>query len=133
LVFFCIIKTGAREGSSVQDSKFSGYKLATETTPVDNMKGNARKRITSTRFGDRRKRIARRTERDVFKRIIMPALYVIGMLGVFTFCAAVMYAEFSDADIHPFLPLAAGPVLLIGAMETYRLVRGHHSDSLEEP
>lgn len=117
----------------MQGNRFSGYKLATKTTPVDNMKGNARKRITSTRFGDRRKRIARRTERDVFKRIIMPALYVIGMLGLFTFCAAAIYAEFSDADTHPFLPLAAGPVLLIGAMETYRLVRGHHSDSLEEP
>jgi hypothetical protein len=24
-------------------------------------------------------------------------------------------------------------VLLIGVMETYRLVRGHHSDALEEP
>jgi hypothetical protein len=127
------MKTGAREGSLMQSNRFSGYKLATETTPVDNMKGNARKRITSTRFGDRRKRIARRTERDVFKRIIMPALYVIGMLGVFTFCAAVMYAEFADAHIQPFVSLAVGPVLLIGAMETYRLVRGHHSDSLEEP
>ena len=87
----------------------------------------------SDRFSDRRKRIARRIERDSFKRIIMPALYVIAILGLFAFCAAAVYAAIAETDIQPFLPIAVGPVFLIGVMETYRLVRGHHSDSLEEP
>jgi hypothetical protein len=92
-----------------------------------------RNQPTRERFGDRRKRIARRTERDNFKRIVMPVLYVIAILGLFAFCAAAVYAAMTEADIQPFLPIAVGPVFLIGVMEAYRLVRGHHNDSLEEP
>ena len=92
-----------------------------------------RRRSSDRRFSDRRKRIARRIERDSFKRSIMPALYVIAILGLFAFCAAAVYAAIAETDIQPFLPIAVGPVFLIGVMETYRLVRGHHSDSLEEP
>jgi hypothetical protein len=133
LVFFCITEKHASDGVVMQTVLFSGRSSAPETRLVDHMEGNARKQISSTRFGDRRKRIARRTERDNFKRIIMPVLYVIGILGVFAFCAAAIYAELADADIRPFLALAVGPPLLIGVMETFRLARGHHSDSLEEP
>jgi hypothetical protein len=97
------------------------------------LNNNARSRSADRRFSDRRKRIARRTERDTFRRLVMPALYVIGILALFAFCAAAVYAAMTEADIQPFLPIAVGPVFLIGVMETYRLVRGHHSDSLEEP
>jgi len=97
------------------------------------MESNARKHITNTRFGDRRKRITRRTERDNFRCIVMPALYVIGILGVIAFCATAIYAEVADGEISPFFPIAVGPVLLIVVMETYRLVRGHHCEALEEP
>jgi hypothetical protein len=97
------------------------------------LNNNARSRSADRRFSDRRKRIARRTERDTFRRLVMPALYVIGILGLFAFCAAAVYTAMTEADIQPFLPIAVGPVFLIGVMETYRLVRGHHNDSLEEP
>lgn len=93
----------------------------------------ARNQPTRERFGDRHKRITRRIERDNFKRNVMPVLYVIAILGLFAFCAAAVYAAMTEADIQPFLPIAVGPVFLIGVMETYRLVRGHHNDSLEEP
>ena len=85
------------------------------------------------RFSDRRKRIARRTERDAFRRIVMPALYVVGLIGVVVFCAIAVYAALTGVDIRPFAVIAVAPTLLIGVMEAYRLVRGHHSDSLEEP
>ena len=83
------------------------------------MKSYARKHITNTRFGDRRKRITRRTERDNFRCIVMPALYVIGILGVVAFCATAIYAAVADAEVHPFFPIVVGPVLLIGVMEMY--------------
>jgi len=94
---------------------------------------DARNNSTSDRFSDRRKRIARRNERDNFRHILMPALYIIGILGVVSFCVIVVYAVLTGSDIRPFSVLAAGPALLIGLMEMYRLFRGHHSDSLEEP
>ena len=97
------------------------------------LNNQARSSSADRRFSDRRKRIARRTERDTFRRLVMPALYVIGILALFAFCAAAVYTAMTEADIQPFLPIAVGPVFLIGVMETYRLVRGHHSDSLEEP
>jgi len=94
---------------------------------------NARSRSADRRFSDRRKRIARRTERDTFRCIVMPALYLIGVMGLVVFCTMAAYGALTDTDIQPFLPIAVGPVFLIGVLETYRLVRGHHSDSLEEP
>ncbi len=97
------------------------------------LKNNARSSSADSRFSDRRKRIARRTERDTFRFILMPALYVIGFLGLISFCAAAIYAALADADIKPFSVIAAAPAILIGLMELYRLLRGHHSNSLEEP
>jgi hypothetical protein len=90
-----------------------------------------RDNTTNDRFGDRRKRIARRAERDTFRR--MPALYIIGVVGLVVFCAALVYAALAGTDIAPLSVIAAAPVLLIGLMELYRLFRGHHSSSLEEP
>lgn len=97
------------------------------------MNNNARSRSADRRFTDRPKRIARRTERNTFKRIVMPGLYIIGILSLFAFCAAAVYAAMTEANVQPFLPIAVGPVFLIGVMETYRSVRGHHSNSPEEP
>jgi hypothetical protein len=63
----------------------------------------------------------------------MPALYIIGILGLVAFCAVAVYGVLADSDIRPFSVVAAAPALLIGLVELYRLVRGHHSDSLDEP
>ena len=117
----------------MQIVRFSAGSPSRRTRRRITLNNHGHRRSSDHRFSDRRKRIARRTERDSFKRIIMPALYVIAILGLFAFCAAAVYAAIAEADIQPFLPIAVGPVFLIGVMETYRLVRGHHSDSLEEP
>jgi hypothetical protein len=63
----------------------------------------------------------------------MPALYIIGILGLVAFCAVAVYGVLADSDIRPFSVVAAAPALLIGLVELYRFVRGHHSDSLDEP
>ena len=97
------------------------------------LSNNARKTSANSRFGDRRKRIARRAERDTFGRVVMPALYIVGLIGLVAFCAMAVYAVFTDADIGPFSVVAAAPALLIAFLELYRLFRGHHNDSLEEP
>lgn len=97
------------------------------------MNNNVRNTSANGRFSDRRKRIARRTERDSFRRIVMPALYVVGLIGLVVFCIMAVYAVLTGVDIRPFSVIAVAPALLIGVMEAYRLVRGHHNDSLEEP
>jgi hypothetical protein len=63
----------------------------------------------------------------------MPALYIIGVLGLVVFCGVAVYGALADTDIRPFSVIAVTPALLIGLMEAYRLLRGHHSDSLDEP
>ena len=87
----------------------------------------------STRFHDRRKRIARRTERDNFKRLIMPALYIVGVLGWTVFLMTLLFASLTGTGASDYTVIAAGPTLLVGLLETHRLVRGHHSKALDEP
>ena len=125
-------KTGER---GIFDADWPAFRRRSErrTSRRITLHNQARNQPTRERFGDRHKRITRRIERDNFKRNVMPVLYVIAILGLFAFCAAAVYAAIAEADIQPFLPIAVGPVFLIGVMETYRLVRGHHNDSLEEP
>lgn len=97
------------------------------------MNTNARSNYGGGRFSDRRKRIARRAERDTFRCILMPALYIIGVLGLIAFCATAVYGVLADTDIRPFSVIAAAPAVFIGLTEAYRLFRGHHSESLDEP
>jgi hypothetical protein len=103
------------------------------TGPRITLKNNARSSFADNRFSNRRKRIARRNERDTFRCILMPALYVIGVLSLIVFSAVAVYGALTDTDVRPFSVIAAAPALMIGLMELYRLLRGHHSDSLEEP
>ena len=97
------------------------------------MNNNARSNYCGGRFSDRRKRIARRAERDTFRCILMPALYIIGVLGLIALCATAVYGVLADTDIRPFSVIAAAPAVLIGLPEAYRMFRGHHSESLDEP
>lgn len=87
----------------------------------------------NSRFHERRKRIARRTERDNFKRMIMPTLYTFGVLGWLVFLFTLLLASLNDTEISGYTVIAAGPTLLVGLMESYRFVRGHHSKALDEP
>lgn len=87
----------------------------------------------NSRFHDRRKRIARRTERDNFNRMIMPTLYTLGVLGWLVFLLTLLIASLTDTKISGYTAIAVGPTLLVGLMESYRFMRGHHSKALDEP
>jgi hypothetical protein len=117
----------------MQSARFSGELFAPDINPAAHMINKARSSYVDRRFSDRRKRIARRAERDTFRCILMPALYIIGALGLVAFCAMAVYGVLADTDIRPFSVIAAAPAALIGLTEAYRLFRGHHSDSLDEP
>lgn len=85
------------------------------------------------RFQNRAKRVTRRTERDNFRHFIMPAFYIFGALGWLVYLMSFIYSELTGTEVSGFFGIAAGPTMLIGLMEIYRLMRGHHSEALEEP
>jgi len=89
--------------------------------------------VGNSRFHERRKRIARRTERDNFKRMIMPTLYLFGVFGWVVFLFTLLIASLTGTEMSGYTAIAAGPTLLVGLMEIYRFVRGHHSEALDEP
>jgi hypothetical protein len=93
----------------------------------------ANKRTQDNRFQDRGKRLARRAERDNFKRFIMPALYIVGVLGWTVFLMTLLFAPLTGTEASDYTVIAAGPTLLVGLLETYRFMRGHHSEALDEP
>lgn len=93
----------------------------------------ANKRTQDGRFQNRAKRISRRTERDNFKRFIMPALYIVGVLGWTIFLMTLLFPSLTGTGASDYTVIAAGPTILVVLLETYRLMRGHHSEALEEP
>jgi len=94
---------------------------------------NSNKETRGDRFQNRAKRLARRTERDNFKRFIMPALYIVGVLGWTVFLMTLLFASLTGTEASDYTVIAAAPTLLVGLLETYRFVRGHHSEALDEP
>lgn len=87
----------------------------------------------STRFKHRPKRIARRTEREKFDRMVMPAAFICLPVAV-----AILMAAALSYLIHGSLPME---VLVLGlvvlaipiVLGLLRLVRGHYNDALDEP
>lgn len=98
---------------------------------MDNRTTN--KETHDARFQNRGKRLARRNERDNFKRFVMPALYIFGVLGWAVFLMTLLFASLAGTDMSGYMVIAVGPTLLVGLLETYRLMRGHHSEELDEP
>jgi len=84
-------------------------------------------------FADRALRVARRTERDTFRHVIMPAAWVCGALGVAVFLVAGAMNFSTGGAAHEAtgvgLGLAALPVMLF----LYRILRGHFCGALNEP
>lgn len=85
------------------------------------------------RFSHRPKRIARRTEREMFGRSVMPAAYMIMPAGVALLLAAALgYLVYGSSHLQLMvlgLAVFALPLLLI----FYRFMRGHYSEELDEP
>jgi hypothetical protein len=94
---------------------------------------NSNNETRGDRFQNRAKRISRRTERDNFKHFIMPAFYIFGALGWLVYLMSFIYSELTGTEVSGFFAIGAGPTILIGLMEIYRFMRGHHSEALDEP
>jgi hypothetical protein len=87
----------------------------------------------STRFKHRPKRLARRTEREKFDRMVMPAAFICLPVAVAILMAAALsyliYGSFPREVFVLGLAVLAIPIVL-GLL---RLVRGHYNDALDEP
>ena len=85
------------------------------------------------RFAHRPKRISRRFERDQFALMVVPIVWMLGLLGfaggVFS---ALHYLVAGEANWSVYL-LAAVPLVSALILLLFRFVRGHFSRSLDEP
>lgn len=84
-------------------------------------------------FRNRRKRVARRSERDTFRHVIMPAGYLAGGVGGLGLLAVTMHFSFTDMLLLEIIGVSVGLIALPVVLQLYRLVRGHYSDALDEP
>lgn len=86
-----------------------------------------------SRFEHRPKRISRRTERDKFAAIIMPAAYICFPVAVASAMAALLVYSFEDYVSGGLIATGcvffALPLGLVG----FRAARGHFDDELNEP
>ncbi|MEY3480799.1 MAG: hypothetical protein RIQ71_1574 [Verrucomicrobiota bacterium] len=85
------------------------------------------------RFSHRPKRISRRTERDKFDRLVMPAAFMCLPLGVALLIAAALgYLIYGQANLQ-MLVLGGAIFAIPGLFQIYRFIRGHFSRQLHEP
>lgn len=82
---------------------------------------------------NRRERVNRRMERDSFREVIMPASYVSGFLGLLGLLGSVLYSLSSGAAAPEAVGISLSLIALPIILSVYRVVRGHFSDSLDEP
>lgn len=87
----------------------------------------------SRRFQDRPKRIARRTEREKFDRMVMPAAFICLPVAVaILIAAALSYLVYGTFPREVFV-LGVAVLAIPAVLKVFRLVRGHHSRALDEP
>ena len=82
---------------------------------------------------NRRERVNRRMERDYFREVVMPASYVSGFFGLLGLLGAALYSFSSGGAAPEAVGLSLGLVAIPITLFAYRVVRGHFSDSLDEP
>jgi len=85
------------------------------------------------RFEERPKRLSRRSERDKFDRMVMPAAYICLPLAVAILLAAVVGYLVYDAFPRDIFVLGLAVLAVPGILTVYRFIRGHYSDALDEP
>lgn len=85
------------------------------------------------RFSHRPKRISRRSEREKFDRVVMPAAMICFPVGVAILLgAALQYLIYGSLGIE-LLVLGGAVFAIPGALQVYRFARGHFSRQLKEP
>jgi ABC-type multidrug transport system fused ATPase/permease subunit len=85
------------------------------------------------RFAHRPKRISRRAERDQFALLLVPVVWLLGLLGFAgVIFSALHYLVVGEANWSVYL-LTAVPLVSALILALFRFVRGHFSPSLNEP
>lgn len=85
------------------------------------------------RFKHRPKRISRRTERDKFDRMVMPAAYISLPMAVAVLMAAALGYLVYGTLWREVFGLGAAMLAIPVVLMMLRLVRGHYNDELDEP
>lgn len=84
-------------------------------------------------FGNRRRRVSRRAERDTFRAVIMPAAWVCGAFGGFVLLGATIYGLSIGSMVSEPTGVGLGLLVLPVVLFLYRILRGHFSAALDEP
>ena len=87
----------------------------------------------SSRFRDRPKRIARRTEREKFDRMVMPAAFIFLPVAVAILMAAALSYLVYGGFPREIFALGVAVLGIPAVLTLFRLVRGHYSEALDEP
>lgn len=85
------------------------------------------------RFGERSKRVDRRKERDMFRQVVMPACFLFGAFGLLGLVGCLMHFALTETVALHAVGMSISLVALPCVFAAYGLVRGHHSDALNEP
>lgn len=85
------------------------------------------------RFGERSKRVTRRKERDTFRHVVMPACFFFGVIGLLGLVGCFMHFAVTETVALHVVGMSLSLVVLPCLFAAYGLVRGHHSDALNEP
>jgi hypothetical protein len=85
------------------------------------------------RFEHRPKRLSRRSEREKFDRMVMPAAYICLPLAVAILLAAALSYLVYDAFPREIFVLGVAVLAIPAVLTVFRFVRGHYSNALDEP
>ncbi len=85
------------------------------------------------RFSERSKRVSRRKERDTFRTVVMPAVYLFGGMGFLVFMGCIIHFSVTDELSLHLLAGALSLMALPCIFALYGVLRGHHSTALNEP
>jgi len=85
------------------------------------------------RFRDRPKRLARRSEREKFDRMVMPAAYICLPLAVAVLLTAALSYLVYDTLPREILMVGMAILAVPAVLTAFRYLRGHYSDALDEP
>ena len=85
------------------------------------------------RFSHRPKRISRRSEREKFDRLVMPAAFMCFPVGVALLIGAALAHLIYGSLMVEMLVLGGAVFAIPGVLQIYRFLRGHFSHQLNEP
>lgn len=69
----------------------------------------------------------------MFREVIMPAAYLVGAFGLLGVLGVAIYAGATGSLLMEATGLSGSLIAIPCVLQIYRVLRGHYSDSLNEP